>query len=319
MTKKWRSPHDVAGKEQQIKSTALYIAITFTILAFIAQLAGSYYTGSIALLSDTAHLFTDSFSLGLSLFAVKLTGRAPSPTQTYGLYRSEVLATFLNGLLLLFVAAGIAWEACNRFFTPQPVLALPLVVVATVGLLFNLVSAFFLHRAMGESAHEHHGHTHEHSHEHEELQQHEDRNLKGALLHVISDAAGSVAVILGAVIIYYTEYYWVDALVGLLLSLVIAYWSWKLLRDTTHVLLESTPPHVNVPHLLEELKGLDKRILSVDDLHIWEITSRMYSLTADVKVQEMNLAEADHIRKALEIFLRQHYGIAHPTISMKCS
>lgn len=329
----WRSPHDQAGHEQKKKGQALYIAVAFTVLAFGVQIYGSFYTGSIALLSDTAHLFTDTFSLALSIVAVKLSGRPPSHTQSYGLYRAEVLASFMNGLLLLLVAGTIAYESFERFFKPQEVLALPLLLISAAGLLLNLASAYFLHGAMdahtrghhhGTHAH-HHEHTncdHEHSHTHntkEEMKQHEDRNLHSAFLHIISDALGSVAVMIGAVVIYYTHAYWVDAAIGVLLSCVVVYWSWKLIRETVHVLLESTPRHIQIPHVLQELKSVDSRVISVEDLHVWEITSRMYLLSVDVFVQAMPLSEADLIRKKMEGFLHERYGIAHPTIAMKQS
>lgn len=318
MKKNWRSPHDrVKQEDTKIKNTALYVAMGATFLAFVAQGIGSYYTGSIALLSDTAHVFTDTFSLAMSLFAVRLSTRPPSHEQSYGMYRSEVMASFLNSLLLLLVAIGVAWEALTRFWHPQEVFALPLILIASAGLALNLISALFLHKAM-KSGHQHeHLHEHDHGHDHHDSHMHEDRNLRAALLHVLSDALGSVAVVIGAVIIYYTKMYWVDALIGILLSGLIARWAWKLLRDTTRVLLESTPRHIAIPMLLGELKNTDERIVRVEDIHVWEITTRMYALTADVFVSTMSLSEADQLRANMEVLLMQKYGIAHPTIAVK--
>ncbi len=315
MKKNWRSPHDrVQQADTKIKSTALYIAMVATVLAFLAQGIGAYYTSSIALLSDTAHVFTDSFSLGMSLFAVRLSARPPSHEQSYGMYRSEVLASFLNSLLLLLVAIGVAWEAAARFWHPQEILALPLVMIASVGLALNLLSAFFLHKAM-KGEHHHHGHDHEH--DHHDSNAHEDRNLQAALLHVMSDALGSVAVIVGAVIIFYTKAYWVDAVIGIFLSMLIAKWAWRLMKDTTRVLLESTPRHIIIPKLLEELKAVDSRITRIEDLHAWEITTRMYALTVDIFVTPMSLHEADALRAKMEELLVKKYGVAHPTIAIK--
>lgn len=328
--KKWRSPHD--GKSQGLhrKRNALMGAIALSLLAFAGQLVGSWFTGSLALLGDTAHLFTDLFSLSLSLVALLLSQRPSTNGQSYGLYRLEVLAAFLNGILLFVVGIGLGWEAIERLMEPRPVLALPLLFVSAGGLLLNLASAFFLSRALKEGDevfahhHHHHGHDehdhhhehHHHNHHHNHDHAHSDRNLRSAMLHVLSDALSSVAVMIGALTVHFTGWAEVDAILAIGLSLLILNWSVRVLRDSGHVLIEGTPKHIDIEKVSKELKAVDQRIAEVHDLHVWEITSRMYAATAEVKVDGMTLLEAETVRSRMNHVLREKFGIAHAVLAI---
>jgi cobalt-zinc-cadmium efflux system protein len=141
--------------------------------------------------------------------------------------------------------------------------------------------------------------------------------MESALLHVWSDALGSGAVIVGGLVMAFTAYYWVDAVIGLALSLWILRWSWRVILDSAHVLLESTPKHIETEKVISELRLLDDRIQSVDDLHVWEITSRMYSATAEVQVFEMDLQEADRLRLKMHDILYEKFGIAHVVLAIR--
>ncbi len=348
-----RSPHDLPNtKHYSQKRNALCLAILFGLVGFGIQVFGSIYTGSLALLGDTAHLFTDLFSLFVSLLALMLSARPSTPFRSFGLFRLEILATFLNGALLLVVSVGLAWEGVERILDPQPILALPLLVVAVIGFILNLLSAAVLARAMrnqgsvrgacdgkhdhkhehGHAHHDHdhahhdhdhsHGHHHHHGHNHGHHHGHshahgQDRNLRSAFLHVMSDALSSVAVIVGAGIAQFTEWYWIDPLLAILLSIVIFRWSVRLIYDSTHVLLEGVPSHISLPEVQKALETFDKRIRSVDDLHVWELTSQMYAATLEVKVQDMSLQEADQIRLQLGSLLKEKYGIGHSVVAIK--
>jgi cobalt-zinc-cadmium efflux system protein len=334
---KCRSPHEETDLVHvDRKKNALRIAIALSLLGFVGQLLGSYYTGSLALLGDTAHLFTDLFSLVVSLVAITLALRPATQIRSFGLYRLEVLAAFLNGILLVLVGLGLIYEAIERLQSPSPVLALPLIWIAAAGMLVNLVSAWVLSRAMvahthlghdheHDHAHEHsHDHDHEHEHDHEHDHEHgsghdhgHDRNLQGAMMHVLSDALGSFAVVVGAIITYFTNWLWVDPILAIVLSLVILRWSVRLLLDSGHVLLEGTPRHIQVEKIIAELKRADARVKDVDDLHVWEITSRMYAATAEVTVGELSLKDADELRLLLGDILREKFGIAHAVLALK--
>jgi cobalt-zinc-cadmium efflux system protein len=313
----WRSPHrSEAEKSLKTKRRALGIAIVLSVLAFSIQILGSIYTGSLALVGDTVHVFTDLMSLVMSLVAVVLSTRPLNSMRSFGLFRLEVLASFVNGLLLVLVATKIAWEALERFQNPYAVPAIPLLAVAVVGLAFNLLSALALYRSIRSDAHHehHHGHNHGHDHHHHH---HGDRNLRSAMLHVMSDALGSVAVIIGALTIHYTGMLWVDPAIGLLLAIVIFGWSIRVVGEAGHVLLEGTPKHINMADLERTLTSCDSRVARFDDLHVWEITSRMYALSVELYVQEMPLGDADKVRSALEEKLHEKFGIAHTAVVIK--
>lgn len=315
----WRSPHDSeAGSSLRTKRNALSLALIFAFLALVIQGAGAVFTGSLALLGDTAHVFTDFFSLGMSLVAVILAARPISSGRSFGLFRLEVLASFLNGILLLFVALGIAWEAVERFQAPRAVPAIPLLIVAGVGLALNLLSALVLMRTLKEEAHHHHhDHSHEHSHHTHDHSHHSDRNIRSAMLHVLSDALGSVAVMVGAIVMHFTDIAWVDPAVGLLLSGVILFWSLRVVRDSGHVLLEGTPKHIDITKMEKTLLEFDPRIKKIADLHVWEITSRMYTLSVELYIQETSLVAVNEVRNRLEKLLHDQFGVAHTAIVFK--
>lgn len=327
-----RSPHDETDLTHiDRKKNALRMAIGLSLLGFVGQLVGSYYTGSLALLGDTAHLFTDLFSLVVSLVAIILALRPATQVRSFGLYRLEVLAAFLNGVLLVLVSLGLIYEAIERLRDPSPVLALPLVGIAAAGMLVNLASAWVLSRAMvphTHMGHDDHDHGHDHGHEHDHgdhhdhghgggHDHHQDRNLQSAMMHVLSDALGSLGVVVGAIVTYFTDWLWVDPALAIILSIVILRWSVRLLVDSGHVLLEGTPRHIQVEKIIVALKGLDVRVREVEDLHVWEITSRMYAATAEVKVGEISLKDAEELRLRLGDHLRDKFGIAHSVLALK--
>lgn len=330
----WRSPHDIQVSHMG-KKTALQGAIALSLVALVMQIVGAWYTASIALLGDSAHLFTDLLSLCMSLSALILAARPTSDSRTsFGLYRLEVLASFVNGLLLLAVSLSLAYEGISRLWNPEPVKSLPLLLVASIGLLFNLVSAALLYRAAKNDktfepvtcahGHDHghvhvatpHQHSHDHGHDHGESA-HSDRNLQSALLHVWSDALGSMAVIAGAIAMHLTGYFWIDACVGLVLALWILRWASKVIVDAGHVLLESTPRHVETDKLVLQLRALDQKVENVDDLHVWELTSRMYAATAEIRVGPMSLEQSEDLRQKMHDLMRDKFGIAHVVLAIR--
>lgn len=315
-TSNWRSPHDAPSHGQTKKQNALLWALILSALALVGQIVGFFMSGSLALLGDTMHVFTDMLSLGMAFAAVYLTKSEPTEIRSFGWYRVEVLASFLNGVLLLFVAVGIVVEAIGRLREPQDIGIAPLLITAVWGLLLNLLSAYLLYKSDVPHSHDHADHHHGHSHDHGHKHQH-DRNLRSAMLHVMSDALGSCAVIVGGILIMTTGLRWIDPVIGLGLAALVSFWSIQVIRDSVHVLLESTPKHINTKEVIEKIKAHDSRVFAVSDLHVWEITSRMYAMTADIIVGEMSLVEADDLRLKICELLESTYGIAHPTLSMQ--
>ena len=193
-------------------------AIALTLLTFVAEVAGGIWTNSLALLSDAAHVFLDLFALFLSLAAIKLAGFPASDTRTFGWHRMEVFASFINGASVFLIALGIFYEAWGRLFQPQEVKSLPMFIIASVGLAMNLVAA---------------GALHQHSHD--------DLNVRSAFLHVVGDAAASVGVIAGGIVIYFTRWYVLDAVISMGIGLVIFWGAWRVLRESSHILHGRSP------------------------------------------------------------------------------
>src|SRR5213080_1657109 len=192
---------------------ALFISATF----LVAEFLGALYTNSLALLADSGHMLTDVAALSLSLFAMRFASRRATPRKTYGFYRVEILAALLNGVFLVLVALYIFYEAYHRFLNPPPVKANWMLVVAIVGLLSNMTSAYIL---FGKH--------------------HESLNVRGAFFHVLSDAIGSVGAILASIAILVSGYQIADPAISILVAILILWSSWTLIRDAVDILLEGT-------------------------------------------------------------------------------
>jgi len=265
------------------------LALTGTIA--VAEAVGGFMTGSLALLSDAGHMLTDISALGLGLLALWFSGKPADLKKTYGYYRLEILSALLNGVLLLGITVAILLEAWERMNAPAEVRLAPMAVVATVGLIANLVALGFLHRS--------------HS-----------MNVRGAFLHVLGDTLSSVGVLVGAGIMWFTGWYVVDALISVLISVVIVVGAVQLVRDAVDVLLEAVPAHVDMA-VLKELLLKTEGVRDVHDLHVWTISSGMYALSAHLVVADPMVSNNDEILTAVKHALYDRFGIDHTTIQIE--
>jgi cobalt-zinc-cadmium efflux system protein len=260
--------------------------------AFLAiEVAAGLLIGSLALLADAGHMLTDVAGLILALGAMKFAERRPSPRRTYGYHRVEILAALSNALVLAAVAGYILAEAWERFRTPHPVPGIPVLAVATVGLLVNLVGAFLLQAGSRASL-----------------------NVRGAYNEVLADALSSVGVIAGAALITVTGWTWVDPLVAVAVGLFVLPRTWALLREAVHVLLEGTPPEVDIAVLraaMEEVPG----VKAVHDLHVWTLTSGIHALSAHAVLQEG--AAHGVVLGALRARVTTSFPISHVTVQLE--
>jgi len=236
-------------------------AIVLTTLTLLAEVAGGIWTNSLALLSDAAHVFLDLFALGLSLAAIKLAAFPASDTRTFGWHRVEVFASFINGASVFMIAFGIFYEAWGRLFQPEEVKSLPMFIIAAIGLFMNLVAASALH---------HHSH--------------DDLNVRSAFLHVIGDAAASVGVIIGGLVIYFTHWYVLDAVISIGIGFVIFWGAWRVLRESAHILLEGAPRGMKIAEVVDAIRTI-KGVNDVHHLNIWTICSHILALSAHVDVK----------------------------------
>ena len=269
-------------------------ALTFVFIlttAFLAvEVVGGFLTGSLALLADAGHMASDAVSLGLALFAVWLAERPATPRRSFGYKRAEILAALANGVTLVAVSVWIFVEAFRRLQDPQPILGGWMLAVAVVGLLVNVAGAVVLSRSGGESL-----------------------NVEGAMRHVLADLLGSVGVIVAAGVILLTGWRYADPLVSAVIGVLVLASSWKLLRESTNILLEATPKGVDAEQVGRRMASAPG-IEEVHDLHIWTITSGFPALSAHVLVGREENCHAR--RRDLEDVLAHDFGIEHTTLQM---
>jgi cobalt-zinc-cadmium efflux system protein len=270
-------------------------AIILTLITFVAEVAGGVWTNSLALLSDAAHVFLDLFALFLSLAAIKLAAYPASDTRTFGWHRMEVFASFINGSSVFLIAIGIFYEAWGRLFQPEEVKSIPMFVIAAVGLVMNLVAA---------------GALHQHSHD--------DLNVRSAFLHVIGDAAASVGVIVGGIVIYFTGWYVLDAVISVGIGGVIFWGSWRVIRESVHILLEGVPRGMSIAEVTETIRSVEG-VNDVHHLNIWTICSHILALSAHIDVApEHKTTQAEVLRRIEDILLGK-YHISHTTLQVECT
>jgi cobalt-zinc-cadmium efflux system protein len=277
------------------------LSIGITIIVLLAEVVGGIWTGSLALLSDSAHVFMDIFALALSFIALKLSSLPADDRHTYGYHRLEVLAALVNGLSLAFIAIGIWWEAIQRFQQPLVVRSTEMLIIAVIGLLANLGVAAIL------GSHQHDAGEHDHSVE--------DLNVHSAFLHVVGDAISSVGVIVAAVLISITGWEWLDPFVSVLIGMLIALSAYRVTRKSLHILIEGVPEGLSL-RKVENTIWQTPGIASVHDLHIWNICSGHVALSAHVT---LNNFQSDHtgLRDEIKAALLQQFGIEHTTFQFE--
>lgn len=279
----------ISGAGKNTGRLKLALALTSTYL--VVEVIGGIVTGSLALLADAGHMLTDVAGMALALFAIWFASKPATPERTYGFYRAEILAAMTNAIVLFFISGYILYEAWQRFQEPQVVESGPMVIVATVGLIVNIVSAWMLRSSSEESL-----------------------NMRGAYLEVISDMLGSIGVIIAAAIIYFTGWYYADPLFSVFIGLFIIPRTWTLLRESIAVLLEGTPANINLAEVrtaLESVPGVDM----VHDLHVWSITSGVDALSAHARINDAAAPAAT--LAALNRTIKERFKIEHTTIQLE--
>jgi cobalt-zinc-cadmium efflux system protein len=256
-----------------------------------AEAFGGWWTGSLALLADAGHMLADVAALSLALMAVWFSTRPATPLKTFGYYRLEILAALINGVGLVLIALFIFYEAYQRWFTAPKVRSIPMMFVATGGLLVNLTCARLLHRDRKE-----------------------DLNVRGAWLHILGDALGSGAAIVAGAVITVSGWNAADALFSVLIGLLIVWSSWHLIREATNVLLEGTPAHINLAAVEDAILATEG-VTNVHDLHIWTITSGHEALSAHV-IHAYSISQPN-LLKELRTKLHDGFGVDHLTIQME--
>ena len=271
--------------------TRLKFALFLTASYMLAEAIGGWMANSLALIADAGHMLTDAGALSLTLGAIWFASRPANERKTYGYYRLEILAALINAVVLVLISLWVIYEAYQRWASPPEVKGFTLTFIAVGGLIINLAAAWLLH-----SDHQH------------------DLNMRGAWLHVMGDALGSIAAILAGILIIAFGWTWADAVSSFLISIIIIYGSWNLLRETINILLEGTPAHINIAAVEAAILSTEG-VTAVHDLHIWTITSGLEALSAHVRHPETT--SQTQLLKQLRKRLHDEFGIDHLTIQLE--
>lgn len=272
----------------------LWWALGLTTAFMIAEVIAGVMSNSLALISDAAHMFTDTAALAIALAAIRIAKRLADKQRTFGYYRFEILAAAFNAILLFLVAIYILYEAWKRFQSPPEVHSTAMLVVAILGLLINVISMRLLMSRKDDSL-----------------------NVKGAYLEVWSDMLGSAGVIVGALLIKVTGWAWVDSAVAVGIGLWVLPRTWTLLRESLNILVEGVPEGVELEKIEEALAKVDG-VESVHDLHVWAISSGKLSLTAHV-VSKLPRDRLDDLLTTIRTLIRKDFNIWHTTIQIEAT
>ncbi|MCX6029690.1 MAG: cation diffusion facilitator family transporter [Chloroflexi bacterium] len=271
------------------------LSLALTGLILTAEVAGGLWTHSLALLSDAGHVALDLLALGMSYAALRLAARPADDRHTYGFHRWQVIAALVNGATLFLVSFGIFREAWIRLREPAAVLAGPMLVVAIVGLVVNLLVALVLR-------------------EHD----HDDLNVRSAFLHVLGDALSSVGVIIAGVVMLLTGWTLADPLVSVLIGAIILAGSGRVLREALHILVEGAPAGVTAGEVSRAISAI-AGVSNVHDLHVWTVSPGYTALSAHVVLADQRLAEAQRVQDDLRAALAARFGIRHTTVQFECA
>lgn len=272
----------------------LRLAFFLTMIILAAEVTGGLLANSLALLSDAGHVITDIFALGLAWFAAVQAERPANASKTFGYHRVGIIAALINALTLIVIALAITWEAIQRFQHPESIQPLIMFVSAGIGIAVNLYIGFGL-RKEGDNL-----------------------NARAAALHVFGDVAASFGVIVAGIIILLTGWTIADPILSVGIAVLIAIGAWRVLRETTDILLEASPRDIPMPQLVADMGNVNG-VQGVHDLHVWSIASNMYALSCHVLIDDLPTSGSTPILQSLTTMLSQKYHIGHSTIQFECS
>ncbi len=282
------------GHGHRVKERSrLKLVILVTGVTMIVEVVAGILTHSLALLSDAFHMLTHFGAMLISLLGIVIATRFASAEKTFGYWRAEILTALFNGLTLIPIVGYILYESYQRFLHPQLIDDVPMLVVAIIGLVVNLITAGLLWSANKK-----------------------DINMRGAFLHMLGDTLSSVAVIIAGVLIHFTGWLVVDPIASALIAIMIVVWSISLIRESVDILLESVPKGMKTAEIARAMRGLAS-VKDVHDIHVWQITSGMYAMTCHVVLTDMPLADSCKVITELHELLDHQFHISHATIEIE--
>jgi len=286
--------HSEASHLVEKGSQRLKIVLVIIVVIMVAEVIGGILSNSLALLGDAGHMLVDALALGMSLFAIRIARRPATATKTYGYYRVEIMAALANGIALALVAAYIFYEAYHRFLDPPTVQTTLMLVVATIGLIANLIGIQLLR---GVS--------------------HGSLNIKAAFWHILGDTLSSVGVIVAGIIISITGWGVVDPIIAVFIGSIILWGAVRLVRESVDILLEAVPKHIQMDRVIEMIKNIPG-VEDVHDIHIWTITSGIHALSAHLLIEDQTVSRSAEIAETVNNDLAKHFNITHTTLQLEC-
>ena len=288
-----KDEHEHEHNHQHRLQRKFRFAILLTTFVLGIEIVGGILSNSLALLSDAAHVFSDSLSLIMSWLAIYLSTRPATSSRTYGYHRAEVFAAFINGVSLVAISAWIFYEAVHRFMDPEPVKSKEMLVVAIIGFIANMAIVWLFH---GEG--------------------HKSLNVRSAVLHVIGDALASVGVIVGGAVMYWTGWFVVDPILSCGIGIVILIGAFRVTKEAVHILLEASPKHADAHKVAACINAIGS-VKDVHDMHIWSLCSNYLALSTHVSIDDDASKSSHELRREINDKLQTQFGIFHTTIQIE--
>lgn len=274
-------------------TTRLFITMSLNFLITVVEVIGGLLSGSLSLLSDALHNFSDGISIIISYIAIRLGRQPKSAKYTFGLKRAEILAAVINASVLVIICFYLFKEAYERFTTPQEIAGGTMITVASIGLIANVIGTLLLKKGSRDNI-----------------------NIRSAYLHLLGDAISSVAVILGGISIYFFRVYWVDPVLTVVISLYILIKSFEIVKEAINVLMMGTPESVSIKNIQKEIEGLPG-IKNIHHVHIWLLGEKDIYFEAHVDVEDMKVSETDRLSAIIEKKLKRNHGVTHITLQFE--
>jgi cobalt-zinc-cadmium efflux system protein len=272
----------------------VFASILLNGIITIAEIIGGILSNSLALLSDAIHNLSDTLAILFSYIALKIGEKEANDKKTFGYKRAEILAAFINSSVLIVICAYLLYEAWERFRNPQPIQALLMLVIASIGFVANFLSILLLRK---DSEH--------------------NLNLRAAYLHLLGDTLSSVGVIIGAIAIYFWQWTWLDPVLTVVISLVIIRHTWTVLTETIEILMQAAPTEIQVEKIREEIEKLIP-INNIHHVHLWRLTDSQIFFECHIDLQnDLRLSESDKIRQEVKKMLTEKFSIYHSTIQIE--
>ena len=287
-------PHSHIGNLANQTTKRLALSLVLTLGFVIIEAAAGFISNSLALLTDAAHNFTDVIALGLSWYALRISSQPAHAGKTYGYHRVGILVALVNSTTLILIALGIFYEAWHRFLAPPVVDAPILIGVGIVAFIINAVTAWLVHKGSDR-----------------------DLNLRSTFIHLMGDVLSTIGAVIAGVVIFFTQWNWLDPLVSVLIGALILWNAWGILRQTIHILLESTPENIDMQNMLDDLLTVEG-VRGVHDLHVWSINENLRVLSAHVMTEDIPVSIGANIQRGVNEILFHKYNIQHATLQLEC-